>query len=1353
METTSLSINVRQVRAARALLGWTQQELAARANVSPSTIADFERGKRSPVPNNLEAVRSALENGGITFLPGGAVTGAPIVNNGVALARSGEPIRLIEATDLSQWAERRDSQDLFPQLVQRLILATTNNSFNQLSFPSRESIQQEGWDGICEQHVASRHAWLPVGKSGWELSTQKNTLSKAEEDYEKRTLDPLALEPDQSTFVFATLKRWPRRRAWASSKRTGGWVDVRTVDADDLADWIQLYPAVAYWLASHIGKLPSGILPVTDSWQEWRSPTKWHLTPEIVLAGRDSEAIEILKWLRAAPSVRSIQADSPDEAIAFLYAAIDLLPEPHRSFYLMRSLRAYNADAARTLGASASPLIVLMEASDPGIASRLTQRGHHVLLAYGSTVGISEVSMILPRASHEAFQSALEDMGISATEATALTRDSIRSIAVLRRLIPSASINNPDWAEDLKGRCLVAALLAGGWDATREADRAVLQQLSGEDFESFDVQCASLTGFPDAPLRHAGSAWKVASPRDAWFRLARLIVRSDLDRFASLAQAILGSADPRFVLAPEERWLAPVKGQVPDHSPWLSAGLTETLLLLAMFPERIKTIADADRYSGRIVRSVLQDADALRWYSLSRHLRTLAEAAPDEFLSAIENSLDRDDKPIMCLFQEDGGPLMGAANHSDLLWALEILAWSPQYLARVAQVLARLSALDPPGGKWANRPKSSLQTIFLLWKPQTNAALAERMKVIDHLRAVEPDETWKLMLSLLPAGPDFMSPTPQPRWRDFSVAAPEQVTYALIAQGVEALSKRIVEDAGVGANTQRWIQAVEALPKLPPTWRKRLLEKLDDLAGCLATDELKLPIWTALRALLNHHRSFPAAKWSMQEVDLEQIESVYQKLEPDDEISRRVWLFSDRVQLVSGQRIEDWNAWTEDILARRRQAIAEIIAICGVRSLRRVANESQRPHWAGVAYGQAVKDLHEADDVLEQLAGEPQDAVREFVCGLVAALHNRLGGSWCSGLLDRARRDKWNGSKITAVLLALPPGKETWDIVGSFAEDIREEYWRHASIYWGRDDAEQTIYGVQQLLKARRAIAAIDLIAGSQQILPSDLIVEILTKAAEEWSTEDNTRRDGASFQWSVCQLLRRLDDDPSVSDVQIARLEWTYLAVLEYAERPPVVLHRLMSSDPGFFVQVLSAVYRPHSASNTGIKSASPEMERMASHAFRLLQSWNVVPGATDTETDAATLTTWVKEAHRLATQSERGAVGDVYIGHVLSFAKTDPDGAWPERAVRDVIELMTNDHLENGMLSGVHNKQGVTTRGLFDGGQLERVEANQYRMWADAVKFEWPRTAALLERIARSFEDTAKFHDEHAELTDWSY
>src|ERR1700722_18777097 len=67
------SLSPEQVKAARALLAWSQQELAAAARVSASTVADFERGMRTPVANNALAIREVLESKGLEFIAGGVV--------------------------------------------------------------------------------------------------------------------------------------------------------------------------------------------------------------------------------------------------------------------------------------------------------------------------------------------------------------------------------------------------------------------------------------------------------------------------------------------------------------------------------------------------------------------------------------------------------------------------------------------------------------------------------------------------------------------------------------------------------------------------------------------------------------------------------------------------------------------------------------------------------------------------------------------------------------------------------------------------------------------------------------------------------------------------------------------------------------------------------------------------------------------------------------------------------------------------------------------------------------------------------------------------------------------------------
>ena len=89
----------------------------------------------------------------------------------------------------------------------------------------------------------------------------------------------------------------------------------------------------------------------------------------------------------------------------------------------------------------------------------------------------------------------------------------------------------------------------------------------------------------------------------------------------------------------------------------------------------------------------------------------------------------------MALFSRDTG-IFSSINHADLLWGLETLAWSPDLLASVSEILAKLTR-HAEFGNTGNCPDSSLRQIFLLWHPQTLATSDERLKVINRLRKVE----------------------------------------------------------------------------------------------------------------------------------------------------------------------------------------------------------------------------------------------------------------------------------------------------------------------------------------------------------------------------------------------------------------------------------------------------------------------------------------------------------------------------------------------------------------------------------------------------------------------------------------
>lgn len=77
-----------QVRAARALLGWSQGYLAEGINVRRATIADFENGKHEPHHATLTVLMKELTAAGIVFTEKGVEfrkwPPAPYVPTGVA---------------------------------------------------------------------------------------------------------------------------------------------------------------------------------------------------------------------------------------------------------------------------------------------------------------------------------------------------------------------------------------------------------------------------------------------------------------------------------------------------------------------------------------------------------------------------------------------------------------------------------------------------------------------------------------------------------------------------------------------------------------------------------------------------------------------------------------------------------------------------------------------------------------------------------------------------------------------------------------------------------------------------------------------------------------------------------------------------------------------------------------------------------------------------------------------------------------------------------------------------------------------------------------------------------------------
>jgi hypothetical protein len=291
---------------------------------------------------------------------------------------------------------------------------------------------------------------------------------------------------------------------------------------------------------------------------------------------------------------------------------------------------------------------------------------------------------------------------------------------------------------------------------------------------------------------------------------------------------------------------------------------------------------------------------------------------------------------------------------------------------------------------------------------------------------------------------------------------------------------------------------------------------------------------------------------------------------------------------------------------------------------------------------------------------------------------------------------------------------------------------------------------VLELISAGRAYDAVERLGQNLARAPAgDLIARALHAAVKDAATSAPTN--AVMFSHYLGQLLDRIEADASLSDDEVAGLEWSYFQVLRYSPRPPRALQRALARNADFFALVVKTVWLPDDG--TQRPDDPPGTPVMVEQATNVLDDWTRVPGSDDNgKIDGAALEGWVKRARKLCADAGRSEIGDQQIGEILAASQRTPDEPWPPEPVRQIVEMVRSRSLERGLELGVYNRRGVTVRLPFDGGDQERDLASRFRRDAEALRFdEWDRTVACLERIAENYEQDARRMDQDAEQRDW--
>jgi len=831
-----------------------------------------------------------------------------------------------------------------------------------------------------------------------------------------------------------------------------------------------------------------------------------------------------------------------------------------------------------------------------------------------------------------------------------------------------------------------------------------------------------------------------------WQLVGKEITDSDVDRLESVVLDVLGSLDLALDLPLEERWLAELHGKENDHSQYLREGLADTLALMASTDEDAGGTA-SKRQAKRIASALLRKAaeNAKLWMSLSDVLPLLSEAAPDIFLDAVEDGLSGDEPVLRELFTDNlsSSVLTGPTSyHTGLLWALEGLAWSPDYFSRSVQLLARLDRLDP-GGKLSNRPANSLRRVFVLWNPQTVASLSERFEVLDALRSRMPDISWKLMERVLPKHHDTLSPNHKPTRKTWGWEAKEGATYSDIFEGVNGLVKRMIEDAG--SNADRWSDLVSNLANLPIEQQEEICSELRKLARASHGRSVENPIHQALKKVITRHKNYPDADWSLHSSRIEQLEDIADSLEGVTSSWKAKALFDfGTVNQFDG---EDWGEKQENLRTAQDKAIEKILLEDDVEAFLEMASQVDRPEALGRSLGRIRLSQSDELSMLSEGLNEEENVLRKMALGYVFALQLDHY-SEAIEVLKNGREEGWPPIVCARFLRAFPPERKTWDLLEEFGGEVKRRYWTEFYMSAGVMGRDDILYAVEQLLYFDQAHRAVDLLGmkthgnGGIQI-PTPVTVEVLTAAAQTKPVSGNYPQ---MFQHHVSSLLDLLYNRDDASRQVLAKLEWMYLPLLHHVWDPqsPQILHQELSNDPSFFVEVVTAVYIPAGTNREDIETTDADLLR-ARLARYLLESWKTVPGLKeDGFIDNDVLSDWVERTRSMLKEADRLAVGDQQIGRVLQYGP-EPDGdKWPAEPIRNVIESAASRDVEMGFEIEVRNSRGTHSVSS----QIEQALADKYHRYAKKVRAKWPRTARMLRRIAENSESDAERYARQEEL-----
>ena len=867
-----------------------------------------------------------------------------------------------------------------------------------------------------------------------------------------------------------------------------------------------------------------------------------------------------------------------------------------------------------------------------------------------------------------------------------------------------------------------ALLLVGTWDENKPADIHAVEQIAEKPYGEIQRQCRALLNSGADGLLLRNGIWRVKSRRQSMAVWKQCFFDSMVKNAFRVAGGFLREINRQITEHGAYSLVIPEGGRF-SNSEGLRNRLLEGLCILAHETLPHCTQGLIARNAQELVYFAMEGQTWAGLSSLHDLHRILAELSPKVYLDSLETLILQSPEEVLQLFPtKQSNAVLDRNEISNILFALEQLAWDERYLVSCIRCLGELECLSYEQTNWANTPINSIVEILNPLLPQTLATVEKQENAVQGLKRENQELYWKVLLRLLPReSMGAIRCTVQPQFLKLQI--PEEIAFS--STNFQALVQHYFRQAVslAAGDSAKLAELLQRTTYVPEEDVMLLLQQIQKVSAHW-TDEEDCTLWMELcdqkyHAILRNEKNVPDT------VLFQTLCATIEAVCPKSILYRHRRLFLSHTHPLM---LEE-GGW-EKLDRQKQLAVQEIFQTMGIHTVIQFGKAVDALAEVGKRLGKYISAAEFSEYLLAYRAGEEP----AFYSNLVSEFLYQHG-------IDVLRELDLTSEKpefLAQLLCHAPFNQALLDVLPLYLPRQEALFWQQVKIppCYQKDCGYDLETVLRTLLHYHRASEAIDVVGFriANLDLPDPLLYDILLQA----STEEEA---GKVRPYNALEILEHLQGSDTPDFETLSKIEFIYLPwMAEGATVEPRAIQYRLSNEPAYFCELIELAYKRHHDETP----ASVLPQALSDRLFQLLYPYKVVPG---TDWDGVfhpdRFTAWLAEVTAWARENDRYEVTMQTVGNGLSYAAFDAADVL-EPVIMEALNDPAQSQLRNGYRLGSYNQRGAHY--VDPEGKEEKALAETFQHRASAVEaLGYTRFSEELERVAEHYLAEAQGNARH--------